>query len=197
MILILILSSFVQAWAFDCHYDYTVWNTRTRSSEGPFRVQKWKAELSQEEKGPLGCTICEEDQREVFISSVKVKICKQLASKIPDILSGTQIKNLVGYRTSKSRGPVDSRGLRTQFSNHAYGIAIDVNENSNGLYNNCLTWGPQCALSKGGAYRPGLDPLSLTANSPTVLSFKREGFKWGGEIESVQKDFMHFSPDGF
>ncbi len=195
MILFLFLP--LLSFAFDCHYDYTVWNTRTRSSEGPFRVQKWKAELSSEERGPFGCTICKEDQREISVSGVKVKVCNQLAGKIPYLLTGTEIKTLVGYRTSKSRGPVDSRGLRTLFSNHAYGVAIDVNEGSNGLYNNCLAWGPGCALTKGGPYRPGRDPLSLTANSPLVLSFKREGFRWGGEIESIQKDFMHFSPDGF
>ncbi len=185
------------SFAFDCHYDYTVWNTRTRSSVGPFRVQKWKAELSPEEKGPLGCTICNEDQREISVSGVKVKVCTHLAGKITSLLNRAQIKTLVGYRTSKSRGPVDNRGLRTQFSNHAYGVAIDVNENSNGLYNNCLNWGPGCVLTKGGPYRPGQDPLSLTATSPVVQLFKREGFHWGGEIESVQKDFMHFSPDGF
>jgi hypothetical protein len=38
---------------------------------------------------------------------------------------------------------------------------------------------------------------SLTKESPIVIELKSIGFKWGGEIEGKQKDFMHFLPSGY
>lgn len=198
--MILLTLFLTTAWAHDCHYQYTVWNTRTRSSEGPFSVKKWKAELTPEEEGPLGCTICEEDQVEVSLPhNLKVMVCRNVAGTFLRHLSspGLPIVSLLGYRPSRSRGPVNERGLRTLFSNHAYGVAIDVNENQNGLYSGCLNWNPSCVLTKGGPYRPGRDPLSLTADSVLTKELKAAGFRWGGEITGNQKDFMHFSPDGY
>ena len=199
--MILLLTFMIStAFAFDCHYDYTVWNTRTRSSEGPVAVKKWKKDLLPYEKGPLGCTLCEEDQVTVSLKNGKsFRACGAVAEVFRKAIdaSGIRIETILGYRPSRSRGPVDSRGLRTEFSNHAYGVAIDINEEHNGLYSNCREWGPQCVLTKGGIYNPGRDPLSLTRDHVLTEALISSGFLWGGEIAGNQKDFMHFSPDGY
>lgn len=199
--MIFLLSLFLShAFAFDCHYEYTVWNTRTRASEGPFKIKKWKKDLTKVEKGPLGCSLCEEDQVNVQLKDGKsFRVCSSIADTFKQAIdsSGFKVETILGYRPSRSRGPVDSRGLRTEFSNHAYGVAVDINENYNGLYSNCVQWGTQCVLTKGGTYRPTQDARSLTRENPLTLSLIHAGLRWGGEIEGTQKDFMHFSPDGY
>jgi D-alanyl-D-alanine carboxypeptidase len=184
-----------------CRYTYTVWNAQKRFSEGPFTVQKIKTTLTQTEKGEYGCSVCESDQEDIRLSNgVQFRACKTMAMKFRAALekilkSGKEIKTVVGYRPSISKGSLDSHGRRTEFSRHAFGIAIDVNENFNGLYDQCIKWGPSCRLIKGGKYSPS-QALSITQNSAEVRHFREEGLRWGGEIEGFQKDFMHFSPDG-
>jgi hypothetical protein len=87
--------------------------------------------------------------------------------------------------------------LRTRFSNHSFGIAIDVNSASNGLYTNCISFGAQCRLHRGGPWRPASDTASIAADSRLVRRMRAAGFRWGGEIRGRQKDFMHFSPSGY
>ena len=113
------------------------------------------------------------------------------------MLQGEKINSVVGYRVGRTRGGVDAQGNRTGFSNHSYGVAIDINTEHNGLYINCVEFGPQCQLSRGGSWRPLQDPYSLLKDGQIVKMFKRTGFKWGGEIKGQQKDFMHFSLTGY
>jgi hypothetical protein len=96
----------------------------------------------------------------------------------------------------KSRGAADGNGNRIGFSNHSFGTAIDINPEQNGLYDNCITFGPQCRLLRGGEWRPGT-PGTLDKNGDIVTLFKQAGFQWGGEIVGKQKDFMHFSLTGY
>jgi hypothetical protein len=110
--------------------------------------------------------------------------------------NGERIFSVVGYRVGMTRGNFDALGNRTRFSNHSFGIAIDINEQQNGLYDRCITFGPACRLRRGGNWIPGQEG-SLTPESPVVKAMKRIGMKWGGEIEGHQKDFMHFSPSGY
>ena len=95
-----------------------------------------------------------------------------------------------------TRGKVDAESNRTQFSNHSFGIALDINDEQNGLYGQCFSFGPQCKLRKGGPWRPD-QFASLVEDGDIVQSMKALGFKWGGEIQGRQKDFMHFSPTGY
>ena len=186
-----------------CHYSYTVWNVKTRSSLLRRAVDKPYSELKKEEKGPFGCTPCEEDQTRISLSNgIEVKVCSGAAGGLRGALEdalrrGQKISSLVGHRPQVSRGPADAHGNRTQLSNHSFGTAVDVNEGSNGLYEDCPEWSSRCILRKGGLYRPGLDPLSLTAESPAVVELEKMGWKWGGRIAGKQKDFMHFSPTGY
>ena len=146
--------------------------------------------------------MCEEDQRLIKIGTLPpFKVCKKWASDIRYHLTkllnaGEPIYKVAGYRVGMTRGDIDDRGNRIQFSNHSFGIAIDINDEQNGLYDHCMVFGPDCRLRKGGEWEPG-NKASLTKNSHVVQVMKRLGFKWGGEIKGSQKDFMHFSPSGY
>ena len=165
-------------------------------------VRKPRSELTREEQGPLGCTPCREDQTELALSNgLRFSACVHVAAKVKAALDraiahGQEILTVVGYRPQMSRGPVDAQGNRTELSNHSFGVAVDVNEEQNGLYDACLTWSPACRLRKGGPYRPG-SRGSIAPDGPLVAEMQAIGFEWGGRIAGRQKDFMHFSPTGY
>jgi hypothetical protein len=193
------------AWAGNntCTYTTYKWNVLEKRAV-EFKVVKHnynslsKKEIDQD----TGCTVCEEDQELIKIPSIpSFKICRHLAEDIRNALmqlshEGEPIFKVTGYRTGMTRGPVDNRGNRTQFSNHSFGIALDINEAQNGLYDQCLEFSPECRLRKGGKWIPGTIG-TLTLDSRIVKMMKKIGFKWGGEIKGRQKDFMHFSPTGY
>ncbi len=185
-----------------CHYEYGIWNVHQKKIVRRIPVKKLRSQLKKEERGPLGCTPCREDQVTIKLSNgLSVQLCKKIALPVKDALErtlarGAIIESVQGYRASMSRGPVDERGNRTQLSNHAFGTAIDINRANNGLYDRCFELGPSCRLIQGGPWNPQ-NPLSLTPNHPAVISFKELGFRWGGEIQGKQKDLMHFSPTGY
>ena len=184
-----------------CTYTYTVWNTAQRRSVRAVPVDKPRASLTADERGPFGCTPCTEDQIELEgVPGLPVTVCRHVAPKIARALrqaveAGARISSLLGYRPSMSRGPADARGERTLLSLHAYGVAVDVNAEHNGLYDHCPAWGASCRLIKGGPWQPG-HPLSLSADHPVVRAFADQGFRWGGALDGDQKDFMHLSPSG-
>jgi len=185
-----------------CHYSYSVWNTKARRSLTRRSVAKPASELRADEKGPLGCTPCEEDQVEVILSNgLAFKACRQASASLKEALdaaltAGQRIETVLGYRAQMSKGPADKAGNRTQLSNHAFGAAVDLNEAHNGLYSSCVSWSKSCKRIMGGRWDPR-DPLSLGETSPAVIELGKVGFLWGGRIEGRQKDFMHFSPTGY
>jgi len=199
----MIFAAAALAISAQCHYSYTVWNVKARRSLIHRTVSKPYSELTRAEKGPLGCTPCEEDQAEITLSNgSQFTACRKAGPAIKTALEaalakGQRIVSAVGYRPQVSKGPADKAGNRTELSNHAFGAAVDLNEEHNGLYENCIAWSRKCRLRKGGIYRPGADPLSLSKDSPAVVEMRKAGFSWGGEIEGRQKDFMHFSPTGY
>jgi hypothetical protein len=149
-----------------------------------------------------GCTVCREDQRAIKVGDLpEVLVCKKLAGTLETQLNALVVREepilkLVGYRVGMTRGDIDTEGNRTRFSNHSFGIAIDINDEQNGLYGNCMEFGPKCRLRKGGEWDPNIYG-SLTVESEIVAAMKSLGLKWGGEIAGKQKDFMHFSPSGY
>lgn len=68
-------------------------------------------------------------------------------------------------------------------SNHAYGLAMDINVKHNNGTGSC---------DVGTTYNPGTDPLSFSADHKVVQIMKKHGFFWGGAWTSV-KDPMHFA----
>ncbi len=186
-----------------CTYTTYKWNVDTRSVVDYKTVQKPYSEItSVEVDQSSGCTVCKEDQQAIRVGDLPpVLICKKYASQLEHqlnhlLLQGEPILKLVGYRVGMTRGEVDADGNRTQFSNHSFGIALDINDEQNGLYDQCLEFSDKCRLRKGGAWHE--DTLgSLTSDSLTVRHMKLLGLNWGGEIKGWQKDFMHFSPSGY
>ncbi|NQD38092.1 M15 family metallopeptidase [Permianibacter sp. IMCC34836] len=205
MFLLTLLLATTHASAADdtCSYSTYQWNTQTRQAVNHQQIRKLRSELSNAEiDATTGCTVCNEDQMEFEFPGLRpFKACKKLADNIRKIVTELQqqqaaLIDIVGYRVGMTRGEPDKSGNRTGFSNHSFGVALDINTEQNGLYDNCYQFGPGCRLIKGGPWNPQ-QPTSLTVESPIVLTFKKYGFKWGGEIAGKQKDFMHFSPSGY
>ncbi len=187
----------------NCSYNTWSWDTINKRSVNHRRVVKNYADISNIEKDKYSnCTVCEEDQAWIKIKGIKkVRVCKIYKDVFEKALkniqkSGFKLIKVTGYRVGKSKGPIDKKGLRTQFSNHSFGSAIDVNRSRNGLYKNCFTFSEKCQLALGGKWDPKR-PGTITKDSVVVKEFKAINWKWGGEIKGRQKDFMHFSISGY
>ncbi len=81
----------------------------------------------------------------------------------------------------------------TRLSNHAYGLAIDINP----FYNPYITYGKDGSVhvspegSEAYADRSQAFPYKIDENDLAYKLFKAHGFKWGGDWNSV-KDYQHF-----
>lgn len=196
-------SWYATAEELSCTYTTYKWNTHLRRAVDYRTVRHPYSDLQPDEVHEgTGCTVCEEDQVEIRLPGIDAfRVCRILEPKIRMALvaaveEGQEIFSVTGYRVGMTKGEVDADGNRTQFSNHSFGVAIDINERQNGLYDLCATFGPGCRLLKGGTWSPGRLG-SLTIDSPIVKALRGIGLRWGGEIEGNQKDFMHFSPSGY
>ena len=186
----------------DCHYDTWAWDTRARKSVGHREVATHKSRLNTEAiHAGTGCTVCREDQAWVTLGSLQpFAVCKRVEREVRRALvramaAGFPIAEISAYRVGLSKGPVDAAGQRTQFSNHSFGIAVDINPGQNGLYARCPEFGPPCVLMRGGPWWPGV-PGTITRDSVVYRAFREIGWHWGGELRGRQKDFMHFSLSG-
>jgi hypothetical protein len=186
-----------------CTYQTFNWNINLRKAVAYEAVSRPYNNLTPEETDPAsGCTVCKEDQEIIHIQPLApFLICKKLAPAVKEALtnliqSGEPIFEVIGYRVGRTRGEADANGNRTGFSNHSYGTAIDINPMQNGLYDNCVNFGVDCKLIRGGPWLQGLHG-TLTSESRIVKAMKAAGFQWGGEIKGKQKDFMHFSLTGY
>ncbi len=186
-----------------CTYPTYTWNVFEKRAVNRKVIKHAYASIEPAEMdAETGCSVCEEDQEEITIAGLRpFRICKILAQDLRAALErliadGEPIFKVVGYRVGMTKGEIDKYGNRTQFSHHSFGIAVDINDEQNGLYDNCFVFGPQCRLRRGGNWDPEVVG-SLTRESEIVKALKEIGLKWGGEIEGRQKDFMHFSPTGY
>lgn len=186
-----------------CTYETFNWNVRQQRPVNVHTVAHPYSELTPEEIDPqTGCTVCQEDQRQIQVGNLKpFFVCNKIAAVVRNTLErllaeGEPVLEVSAYRPGRTRNPLNDAGNRTGFSNHAYGAAIDINRASNGLYDNCVQFGPGCRLIQGGPWVPG-NPGTLGRDTSIVRGMKKAGFKWGGEIAGKQKDFMHFSVSGY
>jgi len=186
-----------------CTYTTYKWNVHLKKAVEFEKVSHPYSALERHEVDlKTECTVCEEDQVWVEVGDIPpFRVCKVLARNIKEVLynayrSGFPFNKVVGYRVGMTRGDVDEDGNRTQFSNHSFGIAIDINEDQNGLYDKCVDFSENCRLRKGGHWRPGVKG-TLLKQEQIVRQMNERGLKWGGEIKGRQKDFMHFSPTGY
>ena len=188
-----------------CTYTLGIWNTNAGKVTRTIRIEKRYSEITDDERDRLGtgCTVCSEDQVRIELHGLDpFSVCHVIANKVEAglndlIVRGEPIFSVSGYRPVQSRGALNEDGERKEFSNHAFGTALDINREQNGLYGNCHEWGPWCRLIQGGPWRPGKSEGSLTPGGAIVRKMKSLGFMWGGELQASQKDFMHFSLSGF
>ncbi|MGH1564269.1 M15 family metallopeptidase [Mumia sp. DW29H23] len=84
-----------------------------------------------------------------------------------------------------------TRGTTT-FSQHAYGLAVDVNPFQNPYVKGDVVL-PELASSyvDRDRVRPGM----ITADGPVVRAFAAVGWGWGGSWQNL-KDYQHFSRNG-
>jgi len=204
-LILLLLPLSAAAWDVPdtCTYTTYRWSVKLKRSVDHHKVRHPYSELHPEEfDAATGCSVCEEDQEWVEVGDLpRFRLCRKIAPQVRETLhrladKGVPLLSLTGYRVGMTRGPADADGLRTVFSNHSFGIALDVNAELNGLYDRCITYGPDCRLLLGGPWRPE-SPGGLSADGETVRALKDAGLKWGGQISGKQKDFMHFSPTGY
>jgi hypothetical protein len=190
--------------AQSCHYQDWRWNVAQQRAVRQTTVSKDTSMLTSDEIDvQSGCSVCAEDQQAIKLDGLpEFLVCRKYAPVIQEALAklirqGEMINSVIGYRVGRTRGDIDAQGNRTGFSNHSFGIAIDINTRHNGLYGNCVQFGAHCKLLRAGPWRPGDDPYSLQPDGLIVKTFTQAGFKWGGEIKGQQKDFMHFSLTGY
>lgn len=190
-----------QRW---CSYDTYQWSTIEKRAVNRQHVTLPYSELGSDAIDPqTGCSVCREDQVEITIPGIEpFMACHIVAPAIESALgdliaAGVPVHQVIGYRVGMTRGDTDDNGLRTHFSNHSFGVAVDINPQHNGLYERCIRFGPECRLIRGGEWRPHSVEASHHPDGAVVNRFKQEGFLWGGEIRGRQKDFMHFSPSGY
>jgi hypothetical protein len=191
------------ARAASCTYETWEWDTIQKKSVNRRKISKDESELTPDERSDAkGCSVCLEDQSRIDIPGIpSFTICKVFRDRIQQAIlnarqAGFRFRSIIGYRVGKSKGPIDARGLRTQFSNHSFGTAIDFNSETNGLYDNCPNFSSSCKLVRGGAYQIDAEG-AISKNASIYAEMLRIGFKWGGEIVGRQKDFMHFSTTGY
>lgn len=84
----------------------------------------------------------------------------------------------------------------TSYSQHAYGLAVDVNPFQN-PYVRELAGGRTVLPELASAYldRGDVRPGMITPDGPVVRAFARIGWSWGGDYRSL-KDYQHFSATG-
>jgi hypothetical protein len=195
-----------------CTYRTYAWSSVQKKGVGHQRVSKPRSALTDEERDPNEprCTVCSEDQVKVAVKGVPaVTVCKVFAADVEKALteirdSGVfEIRALKGYRPGRTRGPI-RKGLRTVFSNHSYGAAIDINAGQNALYRRCRTQRvagsakdiAHCKRGVGGAWDPKARPRTTIVEGGVVHTTFTRFWKWGGALEGSLKDFMHFSVTG-
>jgi hypothetical protein len=78
------------------------------------------------------------------------------------------------------------------WSQHAYGLAIDLNTVQNPYVKGERVSPPE---GRGFLDRSAAVPGLIRAGDPVVLAFREMGWKWGGNWSSA-KDYQHFSANG-
>ncbi|MDX9719905.1 MAG: M15 family metallopeptidase [Myxococcota bacterium] len=194
-----------------CTYSTYQWSVEEKRAVNREQVSKEYSAVTDDERDPKEprCTVCREDQVELKVGELEsVWVCWVYAEALEKALrtivdSGEfELEELEGYRVGRTRGKVVD-GLRTEWSNHSFGTALDVNASSNGLYGNCdvdvLSEDSieQCKLRMGGKWRPKKQPRVSIVKDGVVYKALTEFWKWGGEIDGELKDIMHFSITGY
>lgn len=199
-----------------CSYHTYQWSVVHRRAEKGQTVSKPYGQVTADERDPNDprCSVCRQDQ--ALIEPAKLGLpgvpaflacaahAADLRSALENVAKDGKFKviDIVGYRVGRTRGTVVD-GLRTEWSNHSFGAAIDVNARHNGLYDGCdvAEVTPKsmqgCHLRVGGAWDPEKRPASTVTKATSLYREMTRFWKWGGEIRGGTRDTMHFSPTGY
>lgn len=200
----------------ECAYSTSVWHVGKKTVVDRRTVHKPYSALDDDERDPNDprCTVCEADQ--VRINPAKLglsglpafRVCHAYVDQVNAALRAlaadpdVRIISITGYRPGRTRGPVVG-GMRTWFSNHSYGTAIDINASFNGLYDRCdvLRVSPstirRCQLKLGGRWDPKVNPRETITDDGAIHREFTKFWRWGGSIRGATKDMMHFSITGY
>ena len=126
--------------------------------------------------------------REGVKGTIAVTVHKAIAQDVYDACkaaqdSGFKIYDIGGYREFGTDTAGKTAGL--DYSQHCYGLAVDINPTENGEYRNG-------GWTSNWWWDPSSSEYSIAPNSVLVNTFKSRGWGWGGEWTS-SKDYMHFS----
>ena len=201
-----------------CSYRTYQWSTVQRRAVNRRSVSLAYADVSDEQRSPEDprCTVCSEDQVRIdpaehgWPDVAPFEVCWAYARDVERALTtiaddGTfRLLEVTGYRPGQTRGAIVD-GNRTEWSNHSFGTAVDINADFNGLYRNCNVLPldteriASCTLGVGGAWRPDAQPeVSVVRDGAVYRAFVDDvGWRWGGEIPGNTKDLMHFSLTGY
>lgn len=121
------------------------------------------------------------------LKTKNVRIHKAIAQEVQEIFdeiqkSGFRAYNIGTYNYRKIAGS-------SKLSNHAYGLAVDINPTENYCIRSDGT------VISGSFWKPYENQYSIPADGPVVNAFKARGWDWGGDWRS-KKDYMHFSKNG-
>lgn len=124
-------------------------------------------------------------------TTTTVTVHKAIAGDVKAALEAAQkegfaVYEIGGYRKfgSDSAGKVSDVGL--VYSQHCYGLAVDMNVNEN-----CYKKPANGSCSVGKLYDTN-NKYSIKKNGALYNSFISNGWGWGGEWNSL-RDYMHFS----
>jgi hypothetical protein len=90
-----------------------------------------------------------------------------------------------------SASPCTGKTSTGTWSNHAYGLAVDINPSENPYIGCGMTRDPKrLTYTHRGNVRPGM------VTPAVVAAFRSIGWGWGGSWSGDTKDYMHFSWNG-
>ncbi len=127
---------------------------------------------------------------ELYVSGYQIE-----SIRLVDEFGGDDTASMLANNTSCFNYRVVDNTSR--LSNHAYGLAIDINP----FYNPYITYGKDGTVrispegSEAYADRTSSFPYKIDENDLAYKLFKAHGFKWGGDWNSV-KDYQHFEKKG-
>ncbi len=199
-----------------CTYATYQWDVARRAPSHGQAVDKPYKEVTADERDPSEprCSVCREDQVRIepktlgWPSVGAFQVCHLYAEDVRAALKtvaregGFRIVDITGYRVGRTRGAIVD-GLRTEWSNHSFGAALDINASHNGLYGSCnvATVSREalagCKLRVGGAWDPVKRPQTTITKDGGLYRAFRRFWKWGGEIAGGTRDMMHFSVTGY
>ena len=128
-------------------------------------------------------------QKDGTKSTRKLQLHKAIAQDVYNAClaaqnAGFKIYEIGSYRKFGTDSAGGSGGL--SYSQHCYGLAVDINVNEN-----CYI-SANGAVGPGSFWKPNENEYSISPDGVLVKTFKSMGWGWGGDWTSP-KDYMHFS----